>query len=560
VEETNYQTLELAYTPPPAQPEPRRSVIVVGAGPVGMTMALDLAQRGMSVLVLDDDNKLSMGSRAICFAKRTLDIWDRLGVGERMMQKGVSWNVGRVFFKDEEVWRFDLLPEQGHRRPAFINLQQYYCEGYLYEAAAAHRNIEIRWKHKVTSVAQEHNGVKLTVETPDGSYEVAADWTIACDGARSPVRKMLGQEAHGRIFRDRFLIADIKMEADFPTERWFWFDPPFHPNQSVLLHSQPDNVWRIDFQLGWDADPSEETKPEKVIPRIRALLGEDAKFELEWVSVYTFACERMDAFRHGRVIFAGDSAHRVSPFGARGANSGVQDADNLGWKLALVHQGLAPESLIDSYCQERELAADENILNSSRSTDFITPKSEISLLFRNMTLQLAKDHPFARTLVNSGRLSIPTFYTDSYLNTPDVYVFNKNLPLGAVAPDGPVTVKGERGWWLAQLDGRFIVAVFCNAQLPEPDALRELATLADHSLGVRVVLVLSPALAQKAPEGIAWVEDHEMVLTRRYDALESACYLIRPDQHIAARWRSISAAAINESIGRATGAIPEHVA
>ncbi|NYT80566.1 FAD-dependent oxidoreductase [Alcaligenaceae bacterium] len=554
MEETNYQTLELAYAPPPAQPDAHRPVVIVGAGPVGMTMALDLARRGMPVLVLDDDNKLSAGSRAICFAKRTLDIWDRLDVGERMLQKGVSWNVGRVFFKDEEVWRFDLLPEQGHRRPAFINLQQYYCEGYLYEAAAAHPNIELRWKHKVASVEQRVAGVAVTVETPDGAYSLTADWLIACDGARSPVRKMMGQESRGRIFRDRFLIADIKMEADFPTERWFWFDPPFHPNQSVLLHSQPDNVWRIDFQLGWDADPAEEVKPENVGPRIRALLGDDVKFQLEWVSVYTFACERMDQFRHGRVVFAGDSAHRVSPFGARGANSGVQDADNLGWKLALVHRGLAPESLIDTYRDERELAADENIRNSSRSTDFITPKSEISLLFRNMTLELAKEHPFARTLVNSGRLSTPTFYTQSRLNTPDVYSFSKDLPLGAVAPDGPVTANGERGWWLAQLDGRFVVAVMCNTHLPTAAALEELRSLQDHPVGVKVVLVLSPALAQRAPNGFAWVEDHEMVVTRRYDALDSACYLIRPDQHIAARWRSISLPAILDSLNRAIDA------
>ena len=209
------------------------------------------------------------------------------------------------------------------------------------------------------------------------------------------------------------------MKADFPAERWFWFDPPFHPNQSVLLHMQPDNVWRIDFQLGWNADPVEAVKPENVLPRIRALLGPDTQFDLEWVSVYTFACERMDAFRHGRVVFAGDSAHRVSPFGARGANSGVQDAENLAWKLKLVTDGLAPETLIDTYSAEREHAADENILNSSRATDFITPKSEISRSFRNAVLNLAKTHPFARSLVNSGRLSLPATYADSPLNTPD---------------------------------------------------------------------------------------------------------------------------------------------
>ncbi len=103
----------------------RHPVVVVGAGPVGLTLAIDLAQRGVRVVLLDNDNTLSTGSRAICFAKRTLEIFDRLGCGQRMVDKGVSWNVGKVFFRDAQIYRFDLLAEEGHERPAFINLQQY---------------------------------------------------------------------------------------------------------------------------------------------------------------------------------------------------------------------------------------------------------------------------------------------------------------------------------------------------------------------------------------------------------------------------------------------------
>ncbi|MYN14604.1 NAD(P)-binding protein [Pusillimonas sp. TS35] len=551
----DYQSLAFDYIPRSASRTEHQHITIVGAGPVGLTLALQLAGRGQRVLLLDDDNRLSTGSRAICFAKRTLDIWDRLGVGDRMVDKGVSWNIGRVFFKDEEVWQFDLLPEQGHRRPAFINLQQYYCEGYLYEAAAAHPNIDVRWKSKAVGLQQRDNGAEVSVETPDGSYTVFTDWLIACDGARSPLRHMLGQETHGQVFRDRFLIADVKMHADFPTERWFWFDPPFHPGQSVLLHSQPDNVWRIDFQLGWDADPKEETKPEKVIPRIQALLGEDVRFELEWVSIYTFACERMDHFRHGRVVFAGDAAHRVSPFGARGANSGVQDADNLAWKLDLVCRGLAPDALIDSYAAEREQAADENIAHSTHSTDFITPKSEISLLFRNTVLALARTHEFARKLVNSGRLSTPTAYTGSPLSTPDVDDFSHAPPLGDVAPDGPVTLNGEHAWWLGELGAGFTVALFCNTHIPNPEQRRALAELEQGPLKVKVVLALSPALARKAPAGMHCVVDQQMTLARRYDARQGACYLIRPDQHIAARWRRLDMARIQQALLRAT-AVP----
>ncbi|CAB5511464.1 3-(3-hydroxy-phenyl)propionate/3-hydroxycinnamic acid hydroxylase [Achromobacter anxifer] len=550
----DYQAMEFAYekhADQAASALARHQVVVVGAGPVGLTTALDLARQGVRVVVLDDDFRLSTGSRAICFSKRTLEIWDRLGVGQRMIDKGVSWNVGKVFFREQEVWRFDLLPEPGHRRPAFINLQQYYAEGYLYEQARHEPNIDLRWKNKVAGLEQRDDGVVLNVETPDGAYALHADWLIACDGARSPVRKLIGQESHGRIFRDRFLIADVKMQADFPTERWFWFDPPFHPNQSVLLHRQPDNVWRIDFQLGWNADPVEAVKPENVLPRIRALLGPDARFELEWVSVYTFACERMDKFRHGRVVFAGDSAHRVSPFGARGANSGVQDAENLAWKLKLVLAGQAPEALIDSYSAEREYAADENILNSSRATDFITPKSDISRNFRNAVLNLAKTHPFARSLVNSGRLSLPATYAGSPLNTPDADAFSGRMVPGAVALDAPVN---EQDWWLAQLDGDFVLALFCGDALPGRDTLLALQALRMAPVPVKAVLVASPQCDLSAlPKELPAVTDREGCLGKRYDAQAGTAYLIRPDQHITARWRAFDSAAVTAAVNRATG-------
>jgi 3-(3-hydroxy-phenyl)propionate hydroxylase len=351
------QAISFAYQRSPDQDavQPvRHPVVIVGAGPVGLSLAIDLAQRGQPVLLVDNDDKLSFGSRALCFAKRTLEIWDRLGLGQAMVDKGVSWNVGRVFLRDEQLYQFNLQPEAGHQRPAFINLQQYYCEALLVERALQLPLIDIRWKNTVVGVQPHAQGAQLMLDTPEGAYMVDAGWVVACDGSRSALRGLMGLEAKGRVFRDRFLIADVKMTADFPTERWFWFDPPFHPGQSVLLHREPDNVWRIDFQLGWDADPEEEKKPENIIPRVQALLGPKAEFSLEWASVYTFACQRMERFVHGRVIFAGDSAHGVSPFGARGANSGVQDADNLGWKLDWWLKGRSSDELLHSYAPERE--------------------------------------------------------------------------------------------------------------------------------------------------------------------------------------------------------------
>jgi 3-(3-hydroxy-phenyl)propionate hydroxylase len=250
----DYEALEFSYARSADQTAGvaarRHPVIVVGAGPVGLAAAIDLAQRGIPVLLLDDDGKLSTGSRAICFAKRTLEVFDRLGCGEPMVEKGISWQVGKVFLRDELIYSFNLLPEPAHHRPAFINLQQYYVEGMLLDRALQLPNLEIRWKNKVTALSQDEQGVTLTIDTPDGPYLAHCDYLIAADGARSGIRAAMDLESRGQTFRDRFLIADVKMKAEFPTERWFWFDPPFHRNQSALLHKQPDDVWRIDFQLG----------------------------------------------------------------------------------------------------------------------------------------------------------------------------------------------------------------------------------------------------------------------------------------------------------------------
>ena len=519
-----------------AQPA-HHPVVVIGAGPVGLSLAIDLAQRGQPVVLLDDDDCLASGSRAICFAKRTLEVFDRLGCGAPMVSKGVSWQVGRVYFGAEQVYQFDLQPEPGHERPAFINLQQYVVEGHLVERAQALPLIDLRWKHALKGITQDTDQVTLTVNTPEGDYAITADHAVACDGSRSPTRKLLGLESKGVTFKDRFLIVDVTMQADFPSERRFWFNPPFHPEHSVLLHRQPDSQWRIDFQLGWQADPEAERQPERIRPRVQALLGPGVAFDIAWASVYTFSCLRMEKFRHGRVLFAGDSAHGVSPFGARGANSGVQDADNLGWKLHAVLQGRAPDALLDSYASEREAAADENILNSTRATDFITPKSAVSKLFRDAVLSLAREHAFAHSLVNSGRLSVPAVLTDSPLNTSDVAAFNGMLVPGAVAADAPVAAAGGAPWLLQHLHDTGFTLLLWSDDAADEAPLRAAAQAVAPTQLLRI--------------GRAALQDPHGLVQQRYDAQPGTAYLLRPDQHVCARWRAPTPAAVQAAVRRA---------
>ena len=541
------------YVRPPELAEGRDGhypVIVVGAGPVGLTAAIDLAHEGQPVLLLDDDDTVSIGSRGVCYAKRTLEVLDRIGCDNRFVDKGVSWDVGRTFFGEGEVFNFNLRPQAQHLRPGMINLQQYYLEQYLIERTGDVPQLEKRFKHKVIAVTPGDDKVTLRVETPDGAYTLTTDWLVVADGARSPIRTMLGLDIEGKVFMDRFLIADVVMAADFPAERWFWFDPPFHRNQSVLLHKQADNVWRIDFQLGWQADPVEEKKPENVIPRIKAMLGDEREFELEWVSVYTFQCRRMNQFNHGRVLFVGDAAHQVSPFGARGANSGIQDTDNLAWKLKLVMDGKAPAALLDTYGEERGYAADENLMNSTRSTDFITPKSTTSKVFRNAVLQLAAKYPFARALVNSGRLSVPSWLATSSLNTPDGDAFEGQMIPGAPLADAPVEVAGQPGWLLHQLGNRFQLLHYVDdaSTLDEKTALA-LAQLAQAAIAIEAIIV---APRGQAPAGLKTLIDTDGCIAQRYDLRPGTTYLVRPDQHVAARWRALDASKIKAALARAT--------
>ena len=511
----------------------KHPVVVVGAGPVGLSLAIDLAQRGHRVVLLDDADRIGEGSRAICFSKRSLEYWDRLGVGDRMVAKGVVWSVGKIFHGDSQLYQFNLLPEEGHKRPAFINLQQFYAEAYLVDRIGELPAVDLRWRNKVVGLDQRNDDIVLTIETPDGLYAMRAQFVIACDGARSSLRKMVGAEFSGQAFEDQFLIADVKMTAAFPTERWFWFDPPFHAGRSALLHKQPDDVWRIDLQLSRYADPAVEKQPENVRPRIARMLGHD-KFEFEWISLYKFQCRRMDRFIHGRVIFAGDAAHQVSPFGARGANSGLEDAENLAWKLDRVLRKSSPEALLETYHVERSAAADENIRESTRATDFMAPNSHQEARLRKAVLSLAKETEFGKRMVNGGRLSVPSIY-DTPLSTADSDGWRGGPRPGASMPDAPVTSTANEDTFLTDSfvrEGRrFTLLEFGNGA--DIDAPQEIGVIRIGGEGGLV--------------------DAEGLAIKRYDAEPGTAYLLRPDGYVAARFRHPTRSALDAALARAAG-------
>jgi 3-(3-hydroxy-phenyl)propionate hydroxylase len=516
---------QMARVPVPTA-STRVPVLIVGAGPVGLTLAVELGRRGHRVIVLNRLDYIPGGSRAICFSRRTLEIWDRLGAAAPMVARGVTWSVGKVFWGDRPapVYEFDLRRESDRKMPAFINLQQFHVEEALVCAVAEMPNVELRWGHELVELSHNSSGALATIETESGRYQIAADWLIACDGSRSRVRACLGLEMEGARFDDNFLIADIRMAVDRPAERWFWFDPPFNPGQSALLHQQPDGVWRLDFQLGANIDREAAVRPENVEPLVRGLVGAGTPFEPEWYSLYQFQCRRLQRFVHGRVVFAGDSAHIVSPFGARGCNGGILDADNLAWKLDRVLTGAASERLIESYNSEATAAAEENIRYSTASTEFISPKGPVLRQLRDSVLELAGAHAWARPFVNSGRLSTAPTYADSPLNTCDTDGWEGGPPPGGPPVDGRI----PEGWLLERLGGDFALLLAeggpaLNAGIPT----------------VNVADDVSPAL---------W---------RDYDLSPGAAYLFRPDQNVAARWRAPSVQAITAAIATAKGGANE---
>jgi len=508
-------------------------VAVVGAGPVGLTLAGRLAQQGVKVALLEQQPRhAGEGSKALCMQRETLEIWARLGVGERVAERGVQWNVGRTYFRGRELFAIRLPSAQADHFPPFVNISQTEVEELLLERLTELREVDLRWGHRLSGLAQDPDGVTLTCETDAGAATLRVAYVVGTDGAHSSVRRLLGMGFPGHSHDDLFLIADIRARLPFPNERRFYFDPPWNPGRQVLVHRQPDETWRIDWQVPSETDVDAERRNGGLDRRIRAVVGPSTEYELLWLTPYRFHQRLVDRFQIGRVLVAGDAAHLFSPFGARGLNSGTADAENLAWKLALVVAGRAPASLLESYHAERRAAAVENLAVTDASMRFMVPHGPLRRLVRNAILRGSVRLPALRRRVNSGRLAQPFVYADSPIVVPGPD--DPRLPgHGDVAPDAPCRVIGppsespvER---LRDLIGPcFVALLVCGrgSKVASPAAVRaaRLAWAAPcRILVVGPTAALSPATV---------LEDVGGALARRYGAAGARAWLIRPDGHI----------------------------
>jgi 2-polyprenyl-6-methoxyphenol hydroxylase-like FAD-dependent oxidoreductase len=532
----------------------REPVLIVGAGPVGLTLALALAGHGVrSVLVDRRDGEPHVGSRSICVARATLEVFERVaGCGRQMADEGVSWTLGRTYFRDKELFQI-RFPSVGREFfPPFVNLGQQRVEEILIERMAGEPLIEARWNRTIEGFEEDEGGVTLRILGPDGSEEIWGSYLVGADGSRSRVRQLAGIGFPGHAHEDRFLIADIRTELPFPDERRFYFDHPKNPGRQVLIHPQPDNVWRIDWQVPPEVDLEEEERTGRLHERIRAVVG-DGPYEIVWKSLYTFHQRRASRFRSGRVLLAGDAAHVFAPFGARGMNSGVQDAENLAWKLWLVWAGLAPDALLDTYDAERRAAADHNLAVTDATMRFMVPPTRLRLLLRNLLLRGSLFLAPLRRFVNSGRLSDPFVYRGSEIveREPEDGRSAQAVEAGALAPDGPCRTVGGAGEAarIRDLFGRGFVGLYFAAGPEEAGSFHERAAVGGFAVPTELVAVLREAPDRKPPFPV--VVDVDGVLVEAYGARAGTLVLVRPDAHLAARRKDAEPEDLGEMVKRA---------
>jgi len=553
---TGYGLPEYPFVEPPelhSSEIRRHPIVIVGGGITGLTLACALARYGVEAVLLDEDNTVGVkgaSSRGICYTQKSLEIFHRLGLYQRIAAKGVQWSVGRTFAGDDEVYSFDLHQQSNFNlstQPPFINIQQFYIEGYLVERIYELGHVDLRWKSRVTAFTQNTDFATLTVKTPAGSYQIEAEHVIDASGSHTPFHQWVGATMQTKHGDDRWCIADVRFSTRPPVERHTWIEAPFNENRAVWQHLMADDVWRIDYQMAPDANPDEVSREDVVRERLRRQFGKDTEVEIVWVGPYAYRSRCLDKLRLGRVFFMGDTAKIVSPFGARGGNTGVADADNLAWKLAAVSRGRASPALLDSYNEERLEAAQQNVLVTNRTARFLRPADGVERSFRTAAIGLARQYPFARALVNTGRMAVANSYTRSRVCEKTGGQSVQNVAFRWAAGSG--AAEGTVNDLLQWAGGDLLVLVF--GEVP-PAGLQRLRQLAQHA-PLRSVQVLGPDEHAQAREHVRDIN------ARGAGHLQGACHvfghawaLVRPDGYLAATGESVDGhlvAAVEKTLG-----------
>ncbi len=529
----------------------RHKAVIVGAGPAGMVAAMELARHGVPCVVLNAELQVSQGSRAIVFTRRSMEILQQFGVADRITANGLPWRFGNSFYRGQRVFRMEAPHDQDDRYFPMINLQQQYLEEYMLDALLANPLIDFRWGNKVTAVEQRDGFARLDIDTPEGSYTLDADWVVAADGGRSGIRAALKLQMEGASYEGLFVIADIRIDLPLPTERLAFFDPDWNPGNTILMHREPHGIWRVDYQLPAGESPDAALRPESLRARIDAQLAmighAGTPLEMDWCSVYSARALTLPDYVHGNILFTGDAAHLLPIFGVRGANTGFQDAQSLGWQLAFVIKGLAGTALLANHSAERVGAAREIIDEAGKSTRFMTPPTHGFQLLRDAVLSLSLSQQFVRPLYH-WRTSRPHEYTRSALNShgDDNALFKAGPAHGAP----PQNVRlGADDFLLDHLGGGFDLLYF-SAAAAVPEALQQV--VADARARGIPLHVIAIGAAQPVAGADQTLPDTDGHCRQRYGvAASGGAYLLRPDQHICARWLTLDATRLQAALDTA---------
>lgn len=518
-------------------------VLIGGGGPVGLATALLLARWQVPTIVLEEvAERTAVGSRAICFQRDVLEIFDRIGCAEQMVAEGVTWTTGRTFYRQHELFAV-TFPDPGlSTLPPWINISQASVEQYLLERASAEPLVELRFGHPVTGVSAADDGVEVRTAGPSGTTVLRGSHLIAADGSRSTIRRLLDIGFPGRSFDDQFLICDIRAKLPFPKERRFFFDPEWNPGRQVLVHQCPAGVWRIDWQVPAGFDLAAERASGDLDARVRRITG-SVPYEIVWATAYRFHERVAERMSRGRVFLAGDAAHVYAPFGARGLNSGIADAENLAWKLGLVRNDWSPAGLLDSYHAERWAAAQENLRVTSQTMEFLAPQTAELRRRRTRLLERAMVDPAARSLINSGKLAEPYWYTTGPLTTPgrSLAAFPQQpgalrppVP-GVLCPDGPCDVDGSTTRLRRLFGAGFVVLTGSTA------SAEAAAKTAATAIAAPVSCYSLEALDRKA------------VLRTALAATKDSIHIVRPDGYLAAVLARLDAGRLTRALRRTVG-------
>ncbi|MDH4039369.1 MAG: FAD-dependent monooxygenase [Gammaproteobacteria bacterium] len=528
-------------------------VIIAGAGPVGLIAALALAQQGIASVVLERKNTVNDGSRAICVSRYSFETLQQLGAVAPFLAKGLGWTKGRCYYRDQLIYRLEMPHSEHERFLPMYNIQQQFIEQYLIDKAAAYPDlIDLRWQSAVLDVHNESDGVALSIGTPEGDYTLRGQYLLAADGARSTVRELLGLRLQGDNLPGNYVIADVRMLHDFPTERRSFFESSGNPDATVLVHRQPDNIWRVDWQILPQDDPQEAVREETVRKRVQAILemiGHSGEWELEWWSIYTANTLCLEDYRHGRVFFIGDSAHIVPIFGVRGLNNGIADAVNAAWKLAYVLKGCAADTLLDSYSPERRGATLDVFRNAGKSSRFMTPPTRGYALMRKAVLELALTEEFTRPFADPRQVQ-PYTYQQSLLTTADVdgALFNAGPAPGAALLNHRL---GEDDYLLDHIGTGFTVLHFSDQNALSEDIANLFAALREFDPQLEILRInVTPYDGSEDGRVLVGTAGN---IRAGYDGVDGSLYLVRPDRHVAGRWKSADAGQVIAAMQRVLG-------